>query len=237
MLRHRRAFTLIELLVVMAVVAVLIVLVLPVISTVKKRALDARSMANLKQIGVALNLFIAENNGYIMPRNYVSDETTPQGQSRYWTATLYNSHYIKDKSVFYDPRVPPHGPEGSDPKKQIENATPQTYGMRDWVSPGQSFSTGIRLAKPIVTVQHPSDFFIVADSYWVTWGTPGYGITPDAGTNPQNLVRLNERGMANALFLDGHVEEKSGEYFETLGQTQGQYSQNRPYPTWSPTKN
>src|SRR5437867_5288145 len=58
---HRRAFTLIELLVVVAVVGVLAATILPALSKAKQRSVQAGCMSNLKQIGIALQLFVNDN--------------------------------------------------------------------------------------------------------------------------------------------------------------------------------
>ena len=233
-MKKRRAagFTLIEILVVVAIMALLAVLLLPVMTSAKDAAQDVKSLNNLRQIGGALATFIGENNGYIMPRAYAAGGA-PSGQDRFWTATLYNRGYLTEKRSFYDPRFAPYGPEKSASNKRIENGTPETYGMRDWVKAGEIIgSLTVRMAKPVVAVENPSDFFIVADSYWMAWGTQGYGISP--GENSDNRIRLDKKGMAGTLFLDGHVEKKPGEYFRALDETQGDYSDGQPFATWSP---
>lgn len=231
-MRRPYAFSLVELLIVIAIIAVLGALIFPTVSSMRVTAKKTRSLSNLHQIGAALTTFIGENNGYIMPRAYAAG-TAPAGQNRYWTATLYNNGYLTDKRSFYDPRFAPFGPDSKTSGKQIESGTPETYGMRDWVRSGEMIgSLTVRVAKPVAVIEKQSDFFIVADSYWDAWGTQGYGISP--GETSQNRVRLNEKGMAGALFLDGHVEEKRGEYFHSLGEHQGQYSDGQPFSTWSP---
>ncbi len=227
---REEGLTLVELLVAIGVIAILVLLSLTVSSSLALQAKEGKSMQQLRQIGVALHAFISEHNGQIMPRAYAATGI-PKGESRYWTATLYNYHYLRDKRAFYDPRFPPYGPDEAASSQRIEGGTPATYGMRDWVKPGEAILTSTtRVAKPVTVVREPANFFIVADSYWVAWETQGYGISP--GETSENRVRLSRGGKAGALFLDGHVEKKPGEYFTQLGETQGEYSAGLPFSTW-----
>jgi prepilin-type N-terminal cleavage/methylation domain-containing protein len=61
----RRAFTLIELLVVIAIIAILAALMLPVLARSKERGRIAACLSNLHQIGVAFQIYVDENNGYL----------------------------------------------------------------------------------------------------------------------------------------------------------------------------
>lgn len=60
--RRCPAFTLIELLVVIAILAVLVALLLPVISRAKAQGRATACLSNLRQIGVALQLYVQEND-------------------------------------------------------------------------------------------------------------------------------------------------------------------------------
>jgi len=57
-----RAFTLVELLVVMAIVGLLAGLLLPVLGRARAQAKGAACLSNLRQIGVALQLYVDEND-------------------------------------------------------------------------------------------------------------------------------------------------------------------------------
>lgn len=58
----RRAFTLVELLVVLAIVALLLALAVPAVSGLLARGQAAKCLSNLRQLGVGLNLYLADHD-------------------------------------------------------------------------------------------------------------------------------------------------------------------------------
>lgn len=66
----KRAFTLVELLVVIGIIALLISILLPALSRAREAANTIKCASNLRQIGLGLSIYVADNKG-TLPASYI----------------------------------------------------------------------------------------------------------------------------------------------------------------------
>ncbi len=208
-------FSLPQLLVALVVLAVLLLLSAPAINSARNQALSAQCLQRLQQTGIGLFAFAADHQQSI-PTAYNEHEVgTP---NRSWATRLVHQHYITNPDVLFCPAFFPRNDQEAQHKPSVYSAQgPQTYGYRLWVEPGRPWTMQelYRGSVRLSAIERPSDFFLVADSLWTapTWRSQGYQINPGS---TGHLVHLRHRGVANALFADGHVEGKPAPYFESL---------------------
>jgi len=97
-MKSGRAFTLIELLVVIAIIAVLASLFLPVLGRAQRGARSTACLSNLRQIGLALDLYVHDNNNRLP-----SCAPLPSVNTNLPSLALVLAPYLKTKAIFQCP--------------------------------------------------------------------------------------------------------------------------------------
>jgi prepilin-type N-terminal cleavage/methylation domain-containing protein/prepilin-type processing-associated H-X9-DG protein len=194
-LRCRDGFTLVELLVVFAVLAILLALIFPVFSRAMQSAQSAKCVSNLKQIGVAVNLYCNDHDG-LYPRSYGG------GSDFYWISLepYAGKAWTGDKLGGYKPGIYwcPAVAEAWNKVASIKSLTTfwPNYGMNPAISPTGSDTIAHRQ-----NINNPSRKVLIMDSGFnkdTTIAVLSASYYINFGTDFHN-------GGNNVLFVDGHV--------------------------------
>ena len=193
-----QAFTLIEMLVACACIAILAAMLLSAIPRVLSGVRATKCQSNLRQIGIAAQLWSADNNGKIVPVFNPGESGDPLSPLL-WTGMLapymgrsLTMSSISSAPVYICPESPTRFGYGYNYQylSYIQSAT----SVNQWISYAQ--------------VAHPTETVMIVDNAYPTRGPnawKSYVRPPAMGVQDVGVDFKHPGKTANVLWLDGHV--------------------------------
>lgn len=206
--QRKAAFTLIELLVVIAIIAILAAIAVPSYSGMLAGSQSSKCLSNMRQIGVAMIGYTAENNG-MFPVDPTGDNPWAKYLGPYFpTKNGADIGNVKD-AVFRCPaetNLPPNG------FKNSVNHYIGTYA----IFKGNNQKSG---ANRLAAVQKPSQTLLIVDGRLNPANNSGYNCNTactynsyradygqsDPAKTTSVAFRHNDDSAMNVLYVDGHV--------------------------------
>lgn len=215
--RVRSAFTLVELLVVIAIIGILAALLLPVTNRPKSMAHQIQCASNLHQLGLGLQVFLANNHGY--PSWFVNTNGDWPGN---WLGQLARGGLgiSKPQSNYFQTgvwRCPAAQWRKSRAQNNSQTYYPSYYGYNAHgvLKAGGSATNALGLmgyfdssshayiSIPESEVVAPSEMMAIGDSFNASISFRRYDL---GGFEEYGNTLTRHQGKANVMFCDGHVE-------------------------------
>jgi prepilin-type N-terminal cleavage/methylation domain-containing protein len=197
----RRGFTLIELLVVIAIIAILAAMLLPVFAQARESARRAVCTSNLRQIGMALQMYATDHSERV---------PSPGASGREWASQVVP--YVGSTQIFVCPSdsntsgEPTIGGSGQNPLSYGWNSLRVDNDRYGFVSPDGGPLSLNSIAMPSET--------IMAFDYLDTNAPNEAQVTDvthlDTGAKTSTRVRAQHLEGFMALFADGHMKFRKG---------------------------
>lgn len=230
-----RGFTLVELLTVIAVIAILAAILIPVVGSMRQSARAAACSSNMREIGKAVLLFVADNKGLLpgigrRPGNNGSTSSASwqdvlnvvifEANLNAPRPTLQRLGDTQNAGQMYCPSMQPFGTGNRYPRAYVLNGNvadtdvvrnpPATWGQLLDYQKGYPFIRFATPARTVMILESERDGDGIGPSAPLNQIVMNDGVThPSWSANDRGAFAFRHKNRMNVVFMDAHLESFS----------------------------
>lgn len=203
-----------ELLIVIAIIALLASIMLPALKKAKDKVTTAQCGNNLRQIGIAMQSYLGDSDGYYIPYRIGSEST---GYN--WAHTMASSSYVTNNRIYFCPLANYYFTTYSLPDYPDSAVKrPTAMWTYSWINYGYNAAfIGGNIAgwagaasdlpsQRVSKLRNPSRTILMADAFESNSPQRSYFvISSNASTSPACAMHDRHSGGTNISWCDGHV--------------------------------